>query len=178
RNRQSSLGVNDAPVVYLTPQGRLLKQADLADLLKLDGLILLCGRYEGVDERLIEKEVDREYSVGDYVLSGGELPAMLLLDGLIRLLPGVLGDADSAAQDSFADGLLDYPHYTRPDVYNERSVPEVLLSGHHDRISRWRLKQALGRTWLRRPDLIAVRELGFKEQQLLNEFKQDMDKKE
>lgn len=145
-------------VIYLSPQGRVLDHAGVAELMadSRDGrhLILLCGRYEGIDERLIELEVDEEWSVGDYVLSGGELPAMVLIDSLIRHLPGALGHADSAAQDSFVEGLLDCPHYTRPEVYEGRAVPPVLMSGNHEHIRRWRLKQALGRTALRRPELI------------------------
>jgi tRNA (guanine37-N1)-methyltransferase len=133
-------------------------------------LILLAGRYEGVDERLIQSEVDEEWSVGDYVLSGGELAAMVLMDAVIRLLPGVLGHADSAGQDSFVDGLLDCPHYTRPEMIDGQGVPAVLLSGDHERIRRWRLMQALGRTWLRRPDLLERRALSDEEQALLDDY--------
>ncbi|MDE3020903.1 MAG: tRNA (guanosine(37)-N1)-methyltransferase TrmD [Pseudomonadota bacterium] len=178
RSRQQLAGVKRSLVVHLTPQGKLLDQDDLMELGSEEGLILLCGRYEGIDERLIEQVVDREYSVGNYVLSGGELPAMMLLDGIIRLLPGVLGDAESATQDSFSDGLLDYPHYTRPEVYDGKCVPAVLLSGNHANIKRWRLMQSLGRTWLRRPDLLKDRGLDSREQLLLDEFKQDMNDKE
>jgi tRNA (guanine37-N1)-methyltransferase len=131
---------------------------------------LLAGRYEGVDERLIDAYVDEEWSIGDYVLSGGELPAMVLMDAVIRLLPGVLGHADSAEQDSYVDGLLDCPHYTRPEEIEGRTVPEVLKSGNHELIRRWRLQQALGRTWLRRPDLLGERGLSSEEQVLLDEF--------
>jgi tRNA (guanine37-N1)-methyltransferase len=131
---------------------------------------LLAGRYEGVDERLIDAFVDAEWSIGDYVLSGGELPAMVLMDAVIRLLPGVLGHADSAEQDSYVDGLLDCPHYTRPEEIEGGPVPEVLLSGNHELIRRWRLQQALGRTWLRRPDLLEGRPLSGEEQLLLDEF--------
>ena len=134
------------------------------------GLILLAGRYEGIDERLIDAQVDEEWSIGDYVLSGGELPAMVLMDAVIRLLPGVLGHQDSAAEDSYVDGLLDCPHYTRPETVEGRTVPQVLLSGDHQAIRRWRLQQALGRTWLRRPDLLEQRELTTEEQVLLDEF--------
>jgi tRNA (guanine37-N1)-methyltransferase len=134
------------------------------------GFVLLAGRYEGIDERLIDAYVDQEWSVGDYVLSGGELPAMVLMDAVIRLLPGVLGHADSAAQDSYGDGLLDCPHYTRPEEIDGRAVPEVLKSGNHELIRRWRLQQALGRTWLRRPDLLENRRLSSEEQVLLDEF--------
>lgn len=157
-------------VVYLSPQGRRLDQAAVKAMTELSGQILLAGRYEGVDERLIAGEVDAEWSIGDYVLSGGELPAMVLMDAVIRLLPGALGHADSADQDSFADGLLDCPHYTRPEESEGRRVPEVLLSGNHDSIRRYRLQQALGRTWLRRPDLLEGRALSGEERDLLDEF--------
>jgi len=157
-------------VVYLSPQGRRMTQAAVQEMSGRSGLILLAGRYEGVDERLLETRVDEEWSVGDYVLSGGELPAMVLMDAVIRLLPGVLGHADSAEQDSYVDGLLDCPHYTRPEEIEGRRVPEVLLSGNHALIRRWRLQQALGRTWLRRPDLIEARTLGSEERELLDEF--------
>lgn len=160
----------DSPVLYLSPQGRPLDQPALRELATQPGLILLTGRYEGIDERLIEAHVDQEWSIGDYVLSGGELPAMVMMDALIRLLPGVLGHADSAEQDSFVDGLLDCPHYTRPDHIEGRTVPDVLLSGNHEAIRRWRLQQALGRTWLRRPELIEARRLSSEEQVLLDEF--------
>ena len=135
-------------------------------------LTLLCGRYEGVDERLLARRVDEELSLGDFVLSGGELAAMAVIDAVVRQLPGALGDGDSAVEESFADGLLDCPQYTRPEVYAGERVPEVLLSGHHEQIRRWRLKQALGRTWLRRPDLLAARELNEEERKLLDEFRQ------
>jgi tRNA (guanine37-N1)-methyltransferase len=157
-------------VIYLSPQGKPLTQQALAAMADLPRLVLLCGRYEGVDERLIQAEVDEEWSVGDYVLSGGELPAMVVMDGIIRLLPGVLGDADSAAQDSFVVGLLDCPHYTRPESIDGRQVPAVLLGGDHAAIARWRLKQALGQTWLRRPDLLTQLALGADQRALLEEF--------
>jgi tRNA (guanine37-N1)-methyltransferase len=160
----------DSPVLYLSPQGRRLDQSAVEGLAREPGLILLAGRYEGVDERLIEASVDQEWSIGDYVLSGGELPAMVLMDALIRRLPGALGHADSADQDSYADGLLDCPHYTRPEVFEGRAVPEVLRSGNHEAIRRWRLQQALGRTWQRRPDLIESRVLSAEERFLLDEF--------
>ncbi|MYM62926.1 tRNA (guanosine(37)-N1)-methyltransferase TrmD [Pseudomaricurvus sp. HS19] len=157
-------------VIYLSPQGRPLDQRGSVELAGGDNLVLIAGRYEGIDERLIELEVDAEWSIGDYVLSGGELAAMVMIDSLIRLLPGALGDAQSAEQDSFTDGLLDCPHYTRPEVFEGRAVPEVLLSGNHERIRRWRLQQALGRTWQRRPDLLENRGLTAEQQQLLDEY--------
>src|SRR5690606_14956557 len=144
---------NRAPVIYLSPQGETLRQAKVVELAHVPDMILIAGRYEGIDERLIRLEVDAELSVGDYVLSGGELPAMVLIDAMVRMLPGALGDAQSAEQDSFADGLLDCPHYTRPEDYEGHKVPAVLLSGNHKEIRRWRLKQAIGKTWQRRPDL-------------------------
>ncbi|MEN8174816.1 MAG: tRNA (guanosine(37)-N1)-methyltransferase TrmD [Pseudomonadota bacterium] len=157
-------------VAFLSPQGRRFDQAGARALAERDGVILVAGRYEGVDERLIEACVDEEWSIGDYVLSGGELPAMVVMDAVIRLLPGVLGHQDSASEDSYMQGLLDCPHYTRPEVAQGRRVPEVLLSGDHAAIRRWRLQQSLGRTWLRRPELLERRELSDEEQQLLNEF--------
>ena len=160
----------DSKVVYLSPQGRVLDQAAVQEMAAGPGLVLLAGRYEGIDERLIDAYVDEEWSIGDYVLSGGELPAMVLMDAVTRLLPDVLGHADSAEQDSFTDGLLDCPHYTRPEEIGGRLVPEVLKSGNHELIRRWRLQQALGRTWLRRPDLLERRRLNSEEQSLLDEF--------
>ena len=160
----------DTPVAYLSPQGRRLDQTAVKGLAKRDGMILIAGRYEGIDERIIDCHVDEEWSIGDYVLSGGELAAMVLMDAVIRLIPGVLGDADSAEQDSHVDGLLDCPHYTRPEEIDGRVVPPVLLSGNHKAIARWRLQQSLGRTWLRRPDLIKDRKLTADEQILLDEF--------
>lgn len=159
-----------ARVVYLSPQGRQLDQAGVTELLGCQQLILVAGRYEGIDERLIATEVDEEWSIGDFVLSGGELAAMVMMDALIRQLPGVLGHEQSADQDSFADGLLDCPHYTRPEEYQGLQVPPVLLSGDHEKIRLWRLKQSLGRTWQRRPDLLKSRELTEQEQSLLAEF--------
>ena len=159
----------DAKVIYMSPQGRRLDQAGLEELAK-QPLVILAGRYEGVDERLLQAEIDEEWSVGDYVLSGGELPAMTVIDGVSRLIPGVLGHAMSAEEDSFSDGLLDCPHYTRPEEYRGESVPSVLLSGDHDKIRLWRLKQALGRTWLRRPDLLEAKTLDQVEEKLLAEF--------
>ncbi len=162
-----------AKVLYLSPQGRRLDHAAVLALATQPGLILVAGRYEGVDERLLATEVDEEWSIGDYVLTGGELAAMVLIDAVARQLPGVLGDAESALADSYAQGLLDCAHYTRPELYGGRRVPEVLLSGDHDAIRRWRLKSALGRTWLRRPDLLARLELDGEAQQLLDEFRRE-----
>jgi len=159
-----------AKVIYMSPQGRKLDQEGVLELVQHNKLILVAGRYEGIDERLIEAEVDEEWSVGDFVLSGGELPAMTLMDAVIRLVPGVLGHELSAQQDSFMDGLLDCPHYTRPEVYEGEAVPEVLLSGNHEKIRQWRLKQALGRTWQRRPDLLAELELTTEQRKLLTEY--------
>lgn len=159
-----------APVVYLSPQGQPLDQAAMQRFAELPRLILVCGRYEGIDERLIETEIDEEWSLGDYVLSGGELAAMIVVDAVARLLPGALGHEDSAVQDSFTDGLLDCPHYTRPEEIAGLRVPEPLLTGNHAVIERWRHKQALGRTWLKRPDLLARLELDEASRCLLNEF--------
>ncbi|MBI1991290.1 MAG: tRNA (guanosine(37)-N1)-methyltransferase TrmD [Betaproteobacteria bacterium] len=174
KQRQKSAGVNEPRVIHLTPQGRLLKHSLVMELAAERGVVLLAGRYEGVDERVIAREVDTEISIGDYVLSGGELAAMVVIDSIVRQLPGVLGDAESASQDSFVNGLLDCPHYTRPEVYEGEPVPPVLLSGNHAEISRWRLKQALGRTWQRRPDLLRQRTLSDDERKLLEEFKQEL----
>jgi tRNA (guanine37-N1)-methyltransferase len=160
-------------VIYLSPQGRKLDHAKVIELAGRPAVTLLCGRYEGVDERLIRRRVDEELSLGDYVLSGGELPAMAVIDAVVRQLPGALGDGQSAVQDSFVDGLLDCPQYTRPEVHAGETVPEVLLSGHHEKIRRWRLQQALGRTWLRRPDLLAARQLGEDDRKLLEEFQRE-----
>ena len=161
----------DTPVSLLSPQGRLLDQAALRALARRMELILVCGRYEGIDERLIEQEIDEEWSIGDYVLSGGELAAAVLIDAVTRLLPGVLGDAQSAEQDSFSEGLLDCPHYTRPEEIDGLAVPPVLLSGDHAAIARWRRKQSLGRTWLRRPELLRSLQLDEESKRLLAEFK-------
>lgn len=175
RQAQIAAGAGKPRVVYLSPQGKMLDHSLVMDLVSTGGLILLAGRYEGVDERLLQRQVDEEISIGDYVLSGGELPAMVLMDSIIRQLPGVLGDAESAEQDSFVNGLLDYPHYTRPEVYRGERVPEVLMSGNHALIQKWRLKQALGRTWQRRPDLLAKRQLTKEESRLLTEYQQEQD---
>ncbi|MEY4598555.1 MAG: tRNA ((1)-)-methyltransferase [Pseudomonadota bacterium] len=175
RQRQMSAGVDKPRVVHLTPQGRLLDHALVAELAREPGLVLLAGRYEGVDERLIDRQTIEEVSIGDYVLSGGELAAMVLMDSVVRQLPGALGDAESASQDSFVDGLLDHPHYTRPEVYEGAAVPAVLLSGNHAVITRWRMKQSLGRTWQRRPDLLERRVLTAEERSLLDEFRREQD---
>jgi len=173
KDRQRANGVSRSRVICLSPQGALLTHERVMALAQAaEGLVLVCGRYEGIDERLIERCVDEEISVGDFVLSGGEIPAMALLDAVVRQLPGVLNDADSAQQDSFVAGLLDCPHYTRPEVYQGSRVPEVLLSGDHEAIRRWRLRQALGRTWQRRPDLLAGRQLSTLETQLLGQFQE------
>ena len=167
-------GAKKSCVIHLSPQGRPLTHAVVQELLARDeAWILLASRYEGVDERLLRQQVDEELSIGDYVLSGGELAAMVLIDSLVRQLPGVLGDADSAQQDSFVHGLLDCPHYTRPEVFAGEGIPEVLLSGHHAEIEKWRLKQSLGRTWQRRPDLLAQRQLTKQEARLLAEYQQE-----
>lgn len=162
-NSESATESAAATVVYLSPQGRVLDQQGVKTLVAHQNLILVTGRYEGIDERLIQLEVDEEWSIGDYVLSGGELPAMVMLDTMIRQLPGALGHEDSADQDSFAEGLLDCPHYTRPEQYENLTVPEVLLSGNHEKIRQWRLEQSLQRTWQRRPDLL--KSLKFSEEQ-------------
>lgn len=159
-----------SPVVCLTPSGRVFDQDAARRYASLPGLVLLAGRYEGIDERLIERHVDEELSLGDFVLTGGELAAMAVIDAVTRLLPGVLGDAESAEQDSFMNGILDYPHYTRPERIDGQEVPAVLLSGDHAAIARWRKKQALGRSFLRRPDLLEKLELGREQQLLLDEF--------
>jgi len=157
-------------VVHLSPAGKPLTHQKVMELSKKQGLVLLASRYEGVDQRLIDAEVDEEISIGDYVLSGGELPAMALMDAIIRQLPGALGDSDSAIEDSFVDGLLDCPHYTRPEEYNGRRVPDVLMSGNHAKIKQWRLKMSLQRTRDQRPDLLAVRPLTKEEARLLKEL--------
>ncbi|MHB0776879.1 tRNA (guanosine(37)-N1)-methyltransferase TrmD [Halomonas sp. WWR20] len=157
-------------VIYLSPQGRPLDQQGARELAGLESLVVVAGRYEGIDERVVEADIDEEWSIGDYVLSGGELPAMVMIDSVARLIPGVLGHQDSAQEDSFAGGLLDCPHYTRPETIDGRQVPEVLLSGNHAAIRRWRLKQSLGRTWLRRPDLLESHSLDREQQALLEEF--------
>jgi len=160
--------------IYLGAEGTPLTQAKVAELAQLPGLILLAGRYEGVDERVLTREVDERVSIGDYVLSGGELPALVLIDAVTRLLPGVLGDAESAGQDSFTAGLLDWPHYTRPEVWRDEGVPAVLVSGNHAAIARWREKQALGRTWERRRDLVERLALTAEQRELLDEYRREI----
>ena len=162
---------SSARVIHLSPQGRRLDQAGVMELAKREHLIMVAGRYEGIDERVIEAEVDEEWSIGDYVLSGGELAAMVLIDVLTRTVPGALGHEDSVREDSFFDGLLDYPHYTRPEEVDGRQIPDILLSGNHEQIRRWRLQQALGRTWLRRPELLDGLAMDKEQQALLEEFK-------
>ncbi|MGB5832226.1 MAG: tRNA (guanosine(37)-N1)-methyltransferase TrmD [Thiohalocapsa sp.] len=169
RAAAEAVGVR-ARVAYLSPQGRLLDQAGIAQIATESGCILLAGRYEGVDERLLAGSVDEEWSIGDYVLSGGELAAMVVIDAAVRLLPGALGHAHSAQNDSHVNGLLDWPHFTRPEKLDGQQVPSVLLSGDHAAIGKWRLQQSLGRTWLRRPDLLAQRVLSTEEQTLLDAF--------
>jgi len=160
-------------VIYLSPQGAPLTHRRVCELASGDGVVLVCGRYEGIDERLIERCVDEEISIGDFVLSGGEIAALALIDACVRQLPGALNDDASAVEDSFVSGLLDCAHYTRPEEYEGMRVPDVLLSGNHEQIRRWRLKQALGRTWLRRPDLLGQRGLSSEEARLLEEFKRE-----
>jgi len=157
------------PVVYLSPQGEKLDQSLVGELAAVERLVLVCGRYEGVDERILESRIDREISIGDYVLAGGELPAMVMIDAMSRLLPGVLGNQLSAEQDSFVDGLLDYPHYTRPDMFEGQEVPSVLLGGNHAAIAAWRHARSLERTWMRRPDLVEARGLDEDEQRVVDE---------
>ena len=175
RTRQLALGIEKPKVIYVSPQGSRLEHSQVVELSKLPGLIFLCGRYEGIDDRLITRQVDMEISIGDYVLSGGELAAMVLIDSIARQIPGVIGDPESVTQESFVNGLLDHPHFTRPEVYQDSKVPEVLMSGNHALIRRWRLQQALGRTWLKRPDLLALKVttgMTNEEEKLLDEFKQ------
>jgi len=163
----------EAKVIYLSPQGRKLEQSGVKELAQNQALILVAGRYEGIDERIIKTEIDEEWSIGDYVLTGGELPAMTLIDAVVRFVPGVLGHAASAEQDSFSDGLLDCPHYTRPEMLGDLAVPPVLLSGNHEKIRQWRLMQSLGRTWERRPELINNLALTDEQARLLAEYISD-----
>lgn len=172
---QQAAGVTRPKVIYLSPQGRLLTHAVVMELMAEPGLIFLAGRYEGVDDRVIQRQVDAELSIGDYVLSGGELAALVVIDALVRQLPGALGDADSAVEDSFVNGLLDYPHYTRPEVYAGMPVPPVLLSGHHEDIRKWRLQQALLRTLSRRPELLQNRVLSKEEMRLLDAIRREQE---
>lgn len=160
-----------ARLIYLSPQGRPVKQAMLQQQVEAQSVIFLCGRYEGIDERLIQQQVDQEWSIGDYVISGGELAAMVCIDAMTRLIPGALGHGQSAQQDSFSAGLLDCPHYTRPEEYKGMKVPEVLLHGNHQHIQDWRERQSLGRTWQRRPDLLEQMVLDDRQQALLDDFK-------
>lgn len=181
-SRDSEQATGQKPrVILLSPQGRPLQQSHLENYAAMPGLLLVAGRYEGIDERLIEHEIDEEVSIGDYVLSGGEIAAMVLIDGITRLLPGVLGDEDSAEQDSFAHGVLDCPHYTRPESSDGDDVPGVLLSGDHQAIARWRQKQALGNTWLKRPDLLdrlqEKQQLREDQLKLLDEFKREYERR-
>ena len=171
--RQREAGVTRPLVVLMSPQGRRLDDALAGELAAQQGLVVIAGRYEGIDERVVERSVDREISIGDYVTSGGELPAMVLVDCIVRKLPGSLNDAESATQDSFSAGLLDWPHYPRPEEWNDAKVPDVLLSGNHAAIARWRRKQALGRTWERRPDLIDEAKLARDDRQLLDEYRRE-----
>jgi tRNA (guanine37-N1)-methyltransferase len=171
--RQQSAGVQSPWVIHMSPQGAPLTHDKVMEFSKRQGLIILASRYEGVDQRLLDACIDEEVSVGDFVVSGGELPAMMLMDAVLRQLPGVLGDAESAIQESFVDGLLDHPHYTRPEEYKGVSVPSVLLSGHHADITRWRRQQALGRTWLKRPDLLDRLSLTTTDRKLLEMFQME-----
>ncbi len=159
-----------APVIFLTPQGERFTQVKARELAAAAGLIVVAGRYEGFDERVVEMEADAELSLGDFILSGGELAACVVIDAVVRLLPGTLGDGRSAEEDSFSSGLLDFPQYTRPSVVEGWTAPEVLLGGNHDRVRVWRLKQSLGRTWMRRPELLSGRRLNEQERRLLEEF--------
>ena len=168
-------GHGKAKVVYLSPQGRLITQAMLAQACDISQLILVAGRYEGVDERFVDLDCDEEWSIGDYVISGGELAALIVIDAVTRLLPGVLGDEASAQQDSHADGLLDCPHFTRPEQLEGHAVPEVLLGGNHADIDRWRMKQIVGRTWQRRPDLLEKKNLSAEQEYLLQQFKSEVE---
>jgi tRNA (guanine37-N1)-methyltransferase len=168
-------GSGTAKVVYLSPQGKPITQALLSETCDISQLILVAGRYEGVDERFVEMDCDEEWSIGDYVISGGELAALIVIDAVTRLLPGVLGDEESAQQDSHINGLLDYPHFTRPEQLEGSSVPDVLLSGNHADIDRWRMKQALSRTWQRRPDLLQKKNLSAEQEHLLQQFKSEVE---
>ena len=176
-NDAKQAGAETTKVGYLSPQGKPLTQVLLAEACEVSQLILVAGRYEGIDERFVELDCDEEWSIGDYVISGGELAALVVIDAVTRLLPGVLGDEGSAQQDSHMNGLLDCPHFTRPEQIEGRSVPEVLLGGNHADIERWRMKQALGRTWQRRPDLLEKKDLSAEQENLLKQFKIEVDVK-
>ena len=176
RDALKAEGVATPRVIYMSPQGEVLTHPRVVELSAQPGMVIVAGRYEGVDERVLERVVDLELAIGDFVVSGGELPALSLIEAMVRLLPGALNDEQSSLQDSFVGGLLDCQHYTRPEVYEGRMVPEVLLSGNHAEIARWRLKQALGRTWLRRPELLAARGMSREEAKLLDEFKQEQER--
>ena len=160
-------------VIYLSPQGKTLKQDSIIDLAKREGMVLLCGRYQGIDNRVLVSEIDEEWSLGDFVISGGELAAMTLIDAMTRFQPGALGDEGSALEDSFSNGLLHSPEYTRPQSIDGSDVPKVLLSGDHGAIRKWRLKHSLGATWLKRPDLLQAMSLALEQEELLEQFKQD-----
>ncbi|QCI20530.1 tRNA (guanosine(37)-N1)-methyltransferase TrmD [Buchnera aphidicola (Brachycaudus cardui)] len=168
--------LKDATVIYLSPQGKLLKQNYIQKLIKKKKIIFICGRYEGIDQRIIDYQVNEEWSIGNYILTGGELAAMIMIDSISRLIPGVIKTKKSIEQDSFSKNLLDYPNYTRPKITNNISVPEILLSGNHSQIRLWRLKQALGKTWIKRPDLLKKHILTQEEAILLNEFKKNFNK--
>jgi tRNA (guanine37-N1)-methyltransferase len=174
-NDAKRAGNKPAKVIYLSPQGKPITQSLLSKVIGVSQLILVAGRYEGIDERFVEMDCNDEWSVGDYVISGGELAALIVIDAITRLLPGVLGDEDSARQESHTDGLLDYPHFTRPEQIEGYSVPDVLLSGNHEAIERWRMKQALGRTWQRRPDLLKKKTLSAEQEYLLQQFKSEVE---
>lgn len=176
RNDECGSELAKVRTIYLSPQGERLTHEKVVQLAQYDAIVLVCGRYEGVDERLIQIEIDEEVSIGDYVLSGGELASMVLIDAVSRLVPDVLGHQESAIEDSFASGLLDHPHYTRPEIFRGQPVPDVLLSGDHEKIRRWRLKQSLGRTWLRRPELLKQKELNLEQQLLLQEFIEEVNR--
>ena len=163
-------GLDAVKVIYLSPQGRKLDQQGVEELAACKSLVLVCGRYQGIDERLLKNDIDEEWSIGDYVLSGGELGAMVLIDALTRYQPGALGHESSASEDSFADGLLDCPQYTRPQEYQGEAVPAVLLGGNHEQIRVWRLKHSLGNTWLKRPDLLQDMNLSTEQKSLLEQF--------
>ena len=171
--RQKQTIAEKARVIYLSPQGQTLKQGSIIDLAKRESMVLLCGRYQGIDNRVLENEIDEEWSLGDFVISGGELAAMTLIDAMARFQPGALGDEGSALEDSFSNGLLHSPEYTRPQSIDGSDVPKVLLSGDHEAIRKWRLKQSLGGTWLKRPDLLQAMSLEREQEELLEQFKQE-----